>query len=254
MDHENGSTSCLKCGFPQEAGHSPDCGVEDIDIDTSLPVRELLMKYVGSHVQVADALISAGRGGDVARYQRRFKGVDSKELATKLLDRADEDIVAEHLDFFEKLTNSHALRLIQAGHVNKVLEFRQCFENLSDGKLSLYIDGYESDSMEQLVKLLDEGQAADYVDRVIKKDRGDLIAKNVGLFEGAQHNEIAQKLINAGSDSEREMAMNIRGFSGLVKEIAFRLIEDGYVEQVAWHINCFRENDRKDIIDKIASS
>ncbi|MCP4522962.1 MAG: hypothetical protein GY828_01955, partial [Candidatus Gracilibacteria bacterium] len=134
------------------------------------------------HKEIAQKLIDAGNGNIVAYNLEKFEGLDHKEIAQKLIDTGGLSSIVCNGEKFEGLDTNIAKKLIDAGS-------------------------------------------------------GDFVAYNLEKFEGLDHKEIAQKLIDAGNGNV--VAYYLGKSEGLDTEIAQKLIYAGMGDYVTHYLKKF---------------
>ena len=192
-----------------------------------------ILKAIDSnlHKEIALKLFELGKSSFVAEFLDKFQDLDHKAIALKLIEAGEGDSVAEFLEKFQDLNQVIALKLIEAGNGDTVAWNLDKFQGLDHKAIALKLieaeDGY------YVAANLDKFQGLDHKEIVLKLievGKGMSVVNYLDKFQGLDHQEIAIKLIEVGEGDL--VAESLDKFQGLDQEIAFRLIESGYLQQV----------------------
>ena len=157
----------------------------------------------GFSPDIAFRLVETGNGDDVCVMIDRFEPLpDPGEIAHKLIEHGQINVLAHRIKYFQNLDQTIALKLIEAGYGDAV------FTN-----------------MENRFKGI---RSTDIVNKLFETKQIELLVRNLNKLW--LNEEIAWKLIDI--ERTEAVARSLKRFRGLSKKILDRLAEDGYSHEV----------------------
>lgn len=224
-----------------------------IEANMSHTIVENLDKFYGlDHDQIAQRLISTEKGYLVAETLYKFEEL-SYQTAQQLIDVGKSEKVASNIDAFQVVNhNQIARQLVESGAGGFVAVNIHRFQNTNHNQIAQRLvatgDSRVLTSNMNKFKGLDLQTARQLINS--GPTEGMDVAKHITSFEGVEHSQIAQDLIENGFGFD--VAKNLELFHGLDHgQVVQQLIEKGKGSSILFDIDKFKGVDRGWIAQQI---
>ena len=245
--------------------------------------NECLEKFKNlNHKEIANKFIESGKGSLVAKNLEKFEGLD-KETEIKIIEERRQYFDIASLNKFKNLNNKEiANKLIELKVGYLVAENLEKFEGLDNDVANNLIECGQGDSVARNLEKFKDLNHQEIANKLIESGEGDSVASNLERFEGLDHNVIASKILESKSNYSlrkeyttlggkyidtkipfngkgkpynlNSIIKNLEKFEGLGQEIAIKLIESGEGRYVVKNLEKFEGLDYKEIINKLIES
>ena len=189
-----------------------------------------LDQYEKLNTEVANQLIEAGRGHDVARNLEKFEGLDHADIANRLLESGQGMALVFNLTKFEGLDHIDiASRLFDKGEAESIAINIRKFNDLSVEFLNKLVDAGHGAEIAKNLYGLKEVDHIDLANRLLDTEQIDAFIKEFRNFKGMDAG-IALRLMEAGKASF--VAKELRHFKDLNNEVANKFIDEDLTEVI----------------------
>ena len=206
--------------------------IQLIENDSSSDLIENINQFEDLDQVIAERLIEKDECDSVLENIDKFSIIDESRLALKIID-SDPSLgaftVVQSLDNFINLSEDVAVRLIECGETDCVLENIEKFSIIDNSRLVLKIIDSDS-SLGAFVVTQDLDKFTNLNQKVaeclIEKDECDSVLENIDKFSIEDESRLALKIINCDSDGTYLIVDNLFKFKNLNKQVVSEIIKN----------------------------